>query len=979
MGLTDETEAPGYEPHDVKLTFHNRYGVCRDKAALLAEMLRIADIKAFPVLIHAGAKMDPDIPLPYFNHAIVAVEAEGDEKDVYGKYILMDPTNESTKDIFPAYLSDKSYLVARPEGETLLTSQVTPVKENMYTAKTRCIASPNDTMILESEMVFGGINDTIYRSGFLRRTEEERRKLFERWIERIAPGSELLTLEITPKNLSDTDEPLKAKVSARLRDMAIKGETSDELHLPFMTKVLGIADMLLDQNTSLEKRRFPIVLDVTAGWEEDLTVELGEKFGKVQKIPEMVSVGKDSEGFHFLRKISVTNGVLKAKRKLLVSDVNFSVPQYYKLRENRKECESGERANPLFKKVEDENANVRNKLIKTIVHIKSEKSRVVTNIVEKKILTYKGKKSSSELKYNYNPSTKGSVKIVEAVVTNAKGEVKKLSQKEQNVMDASWVGSAPRYPASKMLIANLPAVEIGSTIRYVVEHTITNSAVAFSFENVFGGEDNIDLEEYEIHVPSSMNVVVSGKDAKITAKADGGKCYTWSVKNPKRIPNEVKSAPKKKWIDYFGITLCSYEKFGKELISALDDARERGSKEAVKIAREKTSTIVTAEEKIEVIRKFILQSVKGNGPGLLELPFEHAFFPPDQVLKEGYASSGDRMNLFRTMLEGAGFDTSFVLSANNGNGYKESTEELLKFPVPSAFSKLVIKAKADGKTFWLSNENEYTPVNSSLDFYDTFYDLEKNEFGIIGEEEDNVKWWNPFSWNEEKDCALTRDGGKWISKKENKRIITIRENGTVDMDVVEKLYGPSVGTMRKLYAEMLPEKRLRHYQEIVGEISANATATSELEVDEKAYPFTRKYSVSIPEYAVVRDGVISIEIPSFRSSPFFMGKAERQSPIMFTRTAEEIVTYEIVFPKGYETIEYLPKSFVITNPHDEKEEWIRYGTSKGMVDGALKIIITKKESFNKADIFPNTYYSLFNEFHRKTTSPSIRAITVREK
>ena len=110
-----------------------------------------------------------------------------------------------------------------------------------------------------------------------------------------------------------------------------------------------------------------------------------------------------------------------------------------------------------------------------------------------------------------------------------------------------------------------------------------------------------------------------------------------------------------------------------------------------------------------------------------------------------------------------------------------------------------------------------------------------------------------------------------------------------------------------------------------------------------------------------------------------MGKAERQSPIMFTRAAEEVVTYEIVFPKGYEAIEYLPKSFVIPNPHDEKEEWIRYETSKGMVDGALKIIITKKESFNKADIFPISYYSLFNEFHRKTTSPSVRVITVRKK
>ena len=74
MGLTLEDDAPGYEPHDVNVTFDNRYGVCRDKAALLVSLLRIAGIKAYPVLIHAGAKMDPEVPSPFFNHAIVAVE-----------------------------------------------------------------------------------------------------------------------------------------------------------------------------------------------------------------------------------------------------------------------------------------------------------------------------------------------------------------------------------------------------------------------------------------------------------------------------------------------------------------------------------------------------------------------------------------------------------------------------------------------------------------------------------------------------------------------------------------------------------------------------------------------------------------------------------------------------------------------------------------------------------------------------------------
>jgi transglutaminase-like putative cysteine protease len=62
MGLTPEKDRPGFEPHDVRLTFEKNYGVCRDKAALLVAMLREAGLKAYPVLINVGGKLDPEVP-----------------------------------------------------------------------------------------------------------------------------------------------------------------------------------------------------------------------------------------------------------------------------------------------------------------------------------------------------------------------------------------------------------------------------------------------------------------------------------------------------------------------------------------------------------------------------------------------------------------------------------------------------------------------------------------------------------------------------------------------------------------------------------------------------------------------------------------------------------------------------------------------------------------------------------------------------
>ncbi|MBU8902060.1 MAG: DUF3857 and transglutaminase domain-containing protein, partial [Victivallales bacterium] len=157
MGLTIETTAPGYEPHDIDLTFKNRYGVCRDKAALLAGMLRLAGIKSYPVLIMAGTKKDKEVPNSMFNHAITCAITKS------GETILMDSTDETTKDIMPAYLSDKSYLPAKPSGSDLLTSPITPANDNLLRASTSGELHKDGRLTASTVLKFEGINDTIYR------------------------------------------------------------------------------------------------------------------------------------------------------------------------------------------------------------------------------------------------------------------------------------------------------------------------------------------------------------------------------------------------------------------------------------------------------------------------------------------------------------------------------------------------------------------------------------------------------------------------------------------------------------------------------------------------------------------------------------------------------------------------------------------------------------------------------------------------
>ncbi|MBB5210016.1 DUF3857 domain-containing protein [Microbulbifer hydrolyticus] len=61
-------------PHNIHETLHNRYGDCKDKSALLIELLQKLDLNPFPVLVATERKSLSNLSLPttsYFDHVIV--------------------------------------------------------------------------------------------------------------------------------------------------------------------------------------------------------------------------------------------------------------------------------------------------------------------------------------------------------------------------------------------------------------------------------------------------------------------------------------------------------------------------------------------------------------------------------------------------------------------------------------------------------------------------------------------------------------------------------------------------------------------------------------------------------------------------------------------------------------------------------------------------------------------------------------------
>ncbi|MBR0570032.1 DUF3857 domain-containing protein [Microvirga sp. STS03] len=113
----------GFKPRSPSHVFANRFGDCKDKALLLAVMLRQMDIKAFPALVNSSYQghIAEMLPSPYaFNHCIVQVELlggktywydatiskqRGDFKSIYlpnyGKALLIKPQSNALTTVIP--------------------------------------------------------------------------------------------------------------------------------------------------------------------------------------------------------------------------------------------------------------------------------------------------------------------------------------------------------------------------------------------------------------------------------------------------------------------------------------------------------------------------------------------------------------------------------------------------------------------------------------------------------------------------------------------------------------------------------------------------------------------------------------------------------------------------------------------------------------------------------------------------------------
>src|SRR5215469_4327220 len=325
MGVTLETNRPGFEPHDVCLTFDKKYGVCRDKAGLLVAMLRQAGFQAYPVLINIGAIRDMNVPQPDFDHAIACVELKK------GEYTLMDPTDENTRDLLPSYDCHRSYLVCRPEGETLKLSPVPSPDKHMLYVTTKGTLDADGVLDATSEMSFEGVNDDAYRNHLSRLKPDQQKDFFEGRLKEAVPGVKLTSFKLSPENLLDTSVPLHAQLGFTAVGLTANGGGKSIVSLPLISRGLGVANRILVGDVGLHTRKYPLIIQTTCGVREDMSLKLTGGFAGPLALPELSSVNDGSMSYN--EHVSCANGTLECSRELKLKTVEFSPAQYDKLKQ----------------------------------------------------------------------------------------------------------------------------------------------------------------------------------------------------------------------------------------------------------------------------------------------------------------------------------------------------------------------------------------------------------------------------------------------------------------------------------------------------------------------------------------------------------------------------------------------------------------------------------------------------------------------
>ncbi len=293
-----------YQPHSAAEILGNQYGDCKDKHTLLAALLNVVGIRAYPVLIDTRTAVDESVPSPgQFNH-VISVVAKGNTLS------WMDTTPEVTPMGYLMYpLRGKPALVIMPDKVAFQTTPADPPFANTQTDTITANLDPDGTLHAHVEALYRGDNEFYFRYAFRRWPESQWKDLGQRTSYGARLGGTISNVRASSPE--KTEDPFTQSYDYTLKDFSGGDKHRFIVPLPPM----GLPEVK-DEDLN---RKTPLWLGYPGDYQYESRVELPKGWSVTPPAP--IDLKDSFADYHAASEVQ--QGVLITKRHLLVkaSDV----------------------------------------------------------------------------------------------------------------------------------------------------------------------------------------------------------------------------------------------------------------------------------------------------------------------------------------------------------------------------------------------------------------------------------------------------------------------------------------------------------------------------------------------------------------------------------------------------------------------------------------------------------------------------------
>lgn len=266
----------GFTLHNTKMNFTDRCGVCKDKAALLISMLRMAGLEAYPAMTMAGSRVE-EIPADHFNHSVTVVKLSD------GKYIPLDPTwVPFLRELWSSAEQQQNYLPGIPEGSDLRVTPLSSPENHYFRIESNSTLSHSGTLSGEISVSAEGQSDGAVRRIFTNGFMDDWKKSLESELLKVSPEAKLISVDYgkDPKNYMAA--PIKIKMKFIIPGYALAGNNVLIFKPVIFSNLYNSVRSYLRINTSLEERQYGFKDACSRLIELNETVSLPEGYKMLQ-------------------------------------------------------------------------------------------------------------------------------------------------------------------------------------------------------------------------------------------------------------------------------------------------------------------------------------------------------------------------------------------------------------------------------------------------------------------------------------------------------------------------------------------------------------------------------------------------------------------------------------------------------------------------------------------------------------------------